>query len=75
MLPITPFPIGMPEDSHFPTKHLIYAARKGWPKGFGEVLTEGIWRKSVKGCRGATPKPGSMSNRSFVAGSRKKTSA
>ena len=26
MLPITPFPIGMPEDSHFPTKHLIYAA-------------------------------------------------
>ena len=24
------------------------------------VLTEGFWRRAVKGCRGATPKPGSM---------------
>lgn len=26
----------------------------------GKPLTEGLWRKAVKGCRGATPKPGSM---------------
>lgn len=24
------------------------------------VLIEGLWRRSVKGCRGATPRPGSM---------------
>lgn len=41
-------------------KHLDYAERKGWPKGVGVPLTEGIWRKRVKGMRGATPKPGSM---------------
>ena len=26
----------------------------------GHPLTEGLWRKAVKGCRGATPRPGSM---------------
>lgn len=26
----------------------------------GTPIQEGIWRKAVKGCRGATPKPGSM---------------
>jgi hypothetical protein len=41
-------------------KHLAYAERKGWPNGVGVPLTEGIWRKAVKGFRGATPKPGSM---------------
>lgn len=41
-------------------KHLAYAERKGWPKGPGIPLTDGLWRKPVKGCRGATPKPGSM---------------
>lgn len=41
-------------------KHLDYAERKGWPKGVGVPLTEGVWRKRVKGMRGATPKPGSM---------------
>jgi len=41
-------------------KHLDYAEGRGWPRGIGVPLTEGIWRRSVKGCRGATPKPGSM---------------
>jgi hypothetical protein len=41
--------------------HLDYAERKGWPKGVGVPLTEGIWRRRVKGVRsGSTPKPGSM---------------
>jgi hypothetical protein len=40
--------------------HLAHAARKGWPKGVGIPLTDGLWRRAVKGCRGATPKPGSM---------------
>lgn len=41
-------------------RHLDYAEKKGWPRGEGVPLTEGIWRKRVKGMRGATPKPGSM---------------
>ncbi|MDX1951075.1 MAG: hypothetical protein SFY81_02760 [Verrucomicrobiota bacterium] len=41
--------------------HLDYAERKGWPKGLGVPLTEGIWRRRVKGLRrGSTPKPGSI---------------
>jgi hypothetical protein len=41
-------------------RHLDYAEKKGWPKGEGKPMTEGIWRKAVKGMRGATKKPGSM---------------
>lgn len=41
-------------------RHLDYAENKGWPNGVGKPLTEGLWRKAVKGMRGATPKPGSM---------------
>jgi hypothetical protein len=41
-------------------RHLAYAEEKGWPRGVGKPLTEGIWRKAVKGMRGATPRPGSM---------------
>ena len=41
-------------------KHLEYAENKGWPKGVGVPITEGIWRKAVKGMRGAVAKPGSM---------------
>lgn len=41
--------------------HLDYASRRGWPRGIGVPLTEGIWRRRVKGVRGgSTPKPGSM---------------
>jgi hypothetical protein len=41
-------------------RHLDYAEERGWPAGPGKPMTEGIWRKRVKGMRGATPKPGSM---------------
>jgi hypothetical protein len=41
-------------------RHLEYAKAKGWPRGEGVPLVEGLWRRSVKGCRGATPRPGSM---------------
>lgn len=41
-------------------KHYDYCVRKNWPKGEGVLLTEGIWRKRVKGMRGAIAKPGSM---------------
>lgn len=41
-------------------RHLDFAAQKGWPRGEGVPLTEGLWRRAVKGFRGATPKPGSM---------------
>jgi len=41
-------------------RHLDYAEGKDWPKGVGRPMTEGLWRKAVKGMRGATPKPGSM---------------
>lgn len=42
------------------TRHLDYAEEKGWPKGEGVPMTEGLWRKAVKGMRGAIPHPGSM---------------
>lgn len=41
-------------------RHLAYAEAKGWPRGEGVALTEGLWRRRVKGMRGATPKPGSI---------------
>ena len=41
-------------------RHLKHAEKKGWPKGIGVPLTAGLWRQTVKGCRGATPRPGSM---------------
>jgi hypothetical protein len=41
-------------------RHLEHAKAKGWPKGVGVPLIEGLWRRRVKGMRGATPKPGSM---------------
>lgn len=41
-------------------KHLDYAREHGWPRGENVPLIEGIWRRRVKGMRGATPKPGSM---------------
>jgi hypothetical protein len=41
-------------------RHRDYAESKGWPRGEGIPLIEGLWRRRVKGCRGATPKPGSM---------------
>jgi hypothetical protein len=41
-------------------RHLAHAAAKGWPYGVGKPCVEGLWRKAVKGMRGATPKPGSM---------------
>lgn len=41
-------------------RNLSYAERKGWPRGVNVPLTEGLWRRRVKGMRGATPKPGSM---------------
>lgn len=42
-------------------KHLDYAREHGWPRGVGVPLTEGIWRRAVKGVRpGSTAKPGSM---------------
>lgn len=41
-------------------RHLDYAEAKGWPNGVGKPMTDGIWRKRVKGMRGAIAKPGSM---------------
>lgn len=41
-------------------RHLAYAASKNWPQGQGVPMTAGLWRKAVKGFRGATAKPGSM---------------
>lgn len=41
-------------------RHLDYAEAKGWPRGVGKPVIEGLWRKRVKGMRGATAKPGSM---------------
>src|SRR5690606_26488998 len=44
-------------------KHLDYARRRAEENGVewdGKPLTEGIWRKAVKGMRGATKRPGSM---------------
>lgn len=41
-------------------RHLDHAEAKGWPKGDGIPLIDGLWRKPVQGQRGATPKPGSM---------------
>jgi hypothetical protein len=41
-------------------RHLDYAESKGWPNGEGVPLTHGLWRKPVKGMRGAVAKPGSM---------------
>lgn len=41
-------------------RNLDYARDKGWPRGQGVPMTEGLWRKAVKGCRGAIAKPGSM---------------
>lgn len=41
-------------------RNLNYAESKGWPEGVGVPLTKGLWRKAVKGMRGATKKPGSM---------------
>jgi hypothetical protein len=37
-----------------------HAEKKDWPRGEGVPLIEGLWRRAVKGFRGATPKPGSM---------------
>lgn len=42
------------------TRHLAYAESKGWPNGQGVPLVHGLWRSPVKGMRGATPRPGSM---------------
>lgn len=41
-------------------RHLQHAKEKNWPRGEGVPLIEGLWRRRVKGFRGATPKPGSM---------------
>lgn len=41
-------------------RHLAYAEQRGWPKGVGVPLIHGLWRSPVKGMRGATPRPGSM---------------
>ncbi|MDB6032169.1 MAG: hypothetical protein JWM16_2507 [Verrucomicrobiales bacterium] len=41
-------------------RHLSHAAAKGWPKGEGVPLCDGLWRQAVKGTRGGTPKPGNM---------------
>lgn len=41
-------------------RHLAHAEAKGWPRGENVPLCEGLWRRAVKGCRGAIPKPGSM---------------
>lgn len=44
-------------------RHLDYAEAKAAEKGVdwdGKPLTDGLWRKAVKGMRGATPRPGSM---------------
>lgn len=47
-------------------RHLDYAEAKGWPNGVGRPMTEGLWRKAVKGTgangkpNGSQKKPGSM---------------
>lgn len=41
-------------------RHLGTAEKRGWPRGKGVPLIEGLWRRAVKGMRGATPRPGSM---------------
>lgn len=41
-------------------RHLDGAESRGWPRGYDVPLIEGLWRRAVKGMRGATPKPGSM---------------
>lgn len=41
-------------------RHLDAAEERGWPRGEGVPLTEGLWRRAVLGRRGATPRPGSM---------------
>jgi len=41
-------------------RHLDHAESKSWPRGVGVPLCEGLWRRAVKGCRGAVPKPGSI---------------
>lgn len=41
-------------------RHLARAEADGWPLGVGVPKVEGLWRKPVLGKRGATPKPGSM---------------
>lgn len=41
-------------------RHLDGAEERGWPKGEGVPLIDGLWRKPVLGKRGATPRPGSM---------------
>lgn len=41
-------------------RHLDHSELKGWPRGVGVPLCEGLWRRAVKGCRGAIPRPGSM---------------
>ena len=47
-------------ESRTRERHLNFARAKGWPRGEGLPLIEGLWRRRVKGCRGAVPKPGSM---------------
>ena len=40
---------------------LAYAESKGWPKGVGNPIVEGLWRTAVKGVRkGTMPRPGQM---------------
>jgi hypothetical protein len=41
-------------------RHLGHAEAKSWPRGVGVALIEGLWRRRVKGMRGAVAKPGSM---------------
>jgi len=44
-------------------RHLDYAEQRAREKGLpwdGQPITEGLWRKRVKGFRGAIPRPGSM---------------
>lgn len=41
-------------------KSLAKAKERGWPNGEGKPLVHGLWRKPVKGMRGATPRPGSF---------------
>lgn len=41
-------------------RNLDAAMERGWPNGVGVPLTEGLWRRRVKGMRGAIAKPGSM---------------
>jgi hypothetical protein len=47
-------------ESRTVQRHLASSEERGWPKGEGVPLIEGLWRRRVKGMRGATPKPGSM---------------